>query len=199
MARPLQFDRQQALNAAMQVFWLQGYSASSLQLLLDAMHINRGSLYAAFGNKAGLFTEVIDHYQRDMQGIVFELLANNDNPAQGIRDVFEITLFMLNQDERAMGCLLVNTVNELSPIDADLRDCASEKLSLVERAFIEACERAQAHKQMSTTLSADEAGKTIMTCMIGLRVQSRRGIAESHLRQSITPLLNLLMPAQLNS
>jgi TetR/AcrR family transcriptional repressor of nem operon len=130
---------------------------------------------------------------------VFELLANRGNPAQGIRDVFEITLFMLNQEKMAMDYLLVNTVNELSPIDAGLRDYASEKLSLVEGAFVEACERAQAQRQMNTTISADEAGKMIMTCMIGLRVQSRGGIAELHLCQSITPLLNLLMPAQRNS
>ncbi|CAA0104014.1 HTH-type transcriptional repressor ComR [Zhongshania aliphaticivorans] len=194
MARPRQFDRQQALDAAMQVFWMQGYSASSLQQLLDAMQINRGSLYAAFGDKAGLFTEVVNHYHDSMQAVVLEILNNQENPAQGIRDVFDITLFMLNKDERALGCLLVNTVNELSAIDTNLQQCASEKLDVIEQGLIETCRRAQAQEQMITTVSADEAGKMLMTCMIGLRVQSRRGVEELPLRQSVEPLLSMLMP-----
>lgn len=195
MARPLQFDRQQALDAAMQVFWLHGFCSSSLQQLLTAMEINRGSLYAAFGDKAGLFKEVIDNYQCTMQAVVFELLNNEDDPAQGIRDVFEVTLFCLPEDAMALGCLLVNTVNELSPIDIELSNLASAKLALVEQAFINACARAQAQNQMSKAVSADDAGKMLMNTMIGLRVQSRGGASEAHLRQSITPLLTMLMPS----
>ena len=194
MARPLQFDRQQALDSAMQVFWLHGYYSSSLQQLLDAMQINRGSLYAAFGDKAGLFTEVLNNYQCSMQAVVIELLDNQESPAKGIRDVFELTVFSLPEDAMAMGCLLVNTVNELSPIHPELAAPASEKLMLVEQAFIDACGRAQTLRQMNKVVSAEEAGRMLMNSMIGLRVQCRRGVAESHLRHSISPLLNMLMP-----
>lgn len=194
MARPLQFDRQQALDSAMQVFWLHGYYSSSLQQLLDAMQINRGSLYAAFGDKAGLFTEVLNNYQCSMQVVVIELLGNQENPAKGIRDVFEFTVFSLPKDALAMGCLLVNTVNELSPMNSELTAQASEKLMLVEQAFIDACRRAQTLKQMNKMVSAEEAGRMLMNSMIGLRVQCRRGVAKSHLRQSVSPLLNMLMP-----
>jgi TetR/AcrR family transcriptional repressor of nem operon len=194
MARPLQFDRQQALDAAMQVFWLHGFGSSSLQQLLSAMEINRGSLYAAFGDKAGLFKEVVDNYQCTMQAVVFDLLNNESDPAQGIRDVFEITLFCLPKDAMALGCLLVNTVNELAPIDTELSNLASAKLALVEQAFIKACAQAQLQNQMINTVSADEAGKMLMNSMIGLRVQSRRGQSAEHLRQSISPLLTMLMP-----
>jgi TetR/AcrR family transcriptional repressor of nem operon len=194
MARPLQFERQKAIDAAMGVFWEQGYSASSLQQLLDAMQINRGSLYAAFSDKAGLFKEVIDNYQSRIQAIVIRLLSNELDPAKGIKDVFELTLLALTKDSLALGCLLVNTINELSPIDSDLANHAAKKLDAVEQAFITACERAQTLKQMTTEITPESAGKMLMTSMIGLRVQSRRGVEISDLEQSITPLLNMLMP-----
>ena len=194
MARPLQFERQKAIDAAMRVFWQQGYSASSLQQLLDAMQINRGSLYAAFSDKAGLFKEVIDNYQSRIQSIVIRLLSNELDPAKGIKDVFELTLLALTKDSLALGCLLVNTVNELSPIDSEIASHAAKKLEVVEQAFIAACERAQTLKQMTKEITPESAGKMLMTSMIGLRVQSRRGVEISDLEQSITPLLNMLMP-----
>ncbi|MFP6790931.1 MAG: TetR/AcrR family transcriptional regulator [Thalassolituus sp.] len=194
MARPLQFERQKAIDAAMRVFWQQGYSASSLQQLLDAMQINRGSLYAAFSDKAGLFKEVIDNYQSRIQSIVIRLLSNELDPAKGIKDVFELTLLALTKDSLALGCLLVNTVNELSPIDSEIASHAAKKLEVVEQAFITACKRAQTLNQMTTEITPESAGKMLMTSMIGLRVQSRRGVETSDLRQSIVPLLNMLMP-----
>jgi AcrR family transcriptional regulator len=60
--RPRSFDREQALDAAMHVFWRQGYEGASLTALTEAMDINRPSLYAAFGDKAGLFREAVARY-----------------------------------------------------------------------------------------------------------------------------------------
>ncbi len=62
LGRPRSFDRDQALDAAMRVFWKQGYEGASLTALTAAMGINRPSLYAAFGDKAGLFREAVARY-----------------------------------------------------------------------------------------------------------------------------------------
>lgn len=60
--RQLEFDKQAALTAAMQVFWKQGFVGASLSDLTDAMGINKPSLYATFGNKESLFVQATDHY-----------------------------------------------------------------------------------------------------------------------------------------
>jgi AcrR family transcriptional regulator len=62
LGRPRSFDREQALEAAMYCFWRQGYEGASLTALTEAMGINRPSLYAAFGDKAGLFREAVARY-----------------------------------------------------------------------------------------------------------------------------------------
>src|SRR5262252_2095208 len=60
--RPRAFDRDRALDQALQVFWRKGYEGASLSDLTRAMGINRPSLYAAFGNKKSLFRQVLDRY-----------------------------------------------------------------------------------------------------------------------------------------
>ena len=60
--RPREFDTEQALERAMEVFWADGYEAASVQTLLDAMGINRGSMYDTFGDKHALFLAAIEHY-----------------------------------------------------------------------------------------------------------------------------------------
>src|SRR3569623_1729569 len=60
--RPRQFDCEEALDKALEVFWRYGYEGASLPALTEAMGINRPSLYAAFGNKEALFRKVLDRY-----------------------------------------------------------------------------------------------------------------------------------------
>src|ERR687895_845688 len=60
--RPREFDQDEALDTALEVFWRQGYEGTSLGELTVAMGINRPSLYAAFGNKEALFRKALDRY-----------------------------------------------------------------------------------------------------------------------------------------
>ena len=60
--RQRQFDERVALDAAMEVFWSNGYSSTSLSDVTDAMGINKPSLYAAFGNKEALFLRALNRY-----------------------------------------------------------------------------------------------------------------------------------------
>jgi AcrR family transcriptional regulator len=62
--RPRSFDRDKALERAMQVFWRQGYEATSVSDLTRAMGINPPSLYAAFGDKERLYLDALERYQR---------------------------------------------------------------------------------------------------------------------------------------
>ena len=61
--RPRSFDRDAALERAMEVFWRQGYEATSINDLTAAMGINPPSLYAAFGDKERLFLEAVERYR----------------------------------------------------------------------------------------------------------------------------------------
>lgn len=75
MGRPRAFDREAALGRAMDVFWRKGYEGATLAELTRAMGINPPSLYAAFGNKKGLFTAALDRYSDRIESYLREILA----------------------------------------------------------------------------------------------------------------------------
>lgn len=76
--RPREFAIEDALDRAVEVFWRKGYDASSLDDLTSAMGINRPSLYAAFGDKAALFSRCIDRYNETVTGPLLLALGNAD-------------------------------------------------------------------------------------------------------------------------
>ena len=68
--RPRGFDPDDALTAALKVFWLRGFEGASLTDLTDAMGINRASMYSVFGNKEELFRQALDLYEREKQAFI---------------------------------------------------------------------------------------------------------------------------------
>ncbi len=72
--RPRSFDKEKALDAALQVFWRKGYEGASLTDLTQAMGIEKPSLYAAFGDKEQLFRQVLDHYQKGPMNMMLAAL-----------------------------------------------------------------------------------------------------------------------------
>ena len=88
MAGVKQFDRDDLLDHAMTVFWRNGYQATSIQDLVEATGVNRGSLYATFGDKRGLFLAVIEHYSdRFGKPVMAEL--NDPDPRRAIERMLE--------------------------------------------------------------------------------------------------------------
>src|SRR5919106_255484 len=70
VGRPRAFDKDEALDQAMEVFWRKGYEGASLSDLTKAMGINPPSLYAAFGNKEGLLNAALDRYAEQRKGFL---------------------------------------------------------------------------------------------------------------------------------
>src|SRR6266852_1410049 len=89
MARPKEFDRDQALQKAMEVFWSRGYEAASIQDLVKHMGINRQSLYDTFGDKHALYLQALDRY-REVEGRkLLELLERPGSVKKSLRQLFE--------------------------------------------------------------------------------------------------------------
>jgi TetR/AcrR family transcriptional repressor of nem operon len=191
MARPPEFDRTKALEAAMKLFWARGYTATSLPDLLQAMGIARSSFYASFGTKRKLFTECLQLFGARTLAIV-ERDAKR-LPATALpRAFFNATLLDVSQRRAKQGCMMVNTVLELADVDPQLNELAAQKLSAIESAFALAFRQAQCKSEMETTCSPKELASLVMTINFGLRVQSRRNLAQQALKPIIANSLSML-------
>ena len=88
MTRPKEFDRDEALEKALDAFWEKGYESTSIQNLVDRMGIGRASLYDTFGNKHQVFSEALDRYTGRLEAEVIAPLRKPGSPRRILTDFF---------------------------------------------------------------------------------------------------------------
>lgn len=118
MPRPRSFDRDDALEAALGLFWAKGYEATSLADLTRAMGLSKSSLYDTFGDKHTLFLAAFDRYADTRLGPALAMLEDTSRPARIRLEAFLrrfITIKVRDGDRR--GCMIGNTAVELAPHD----------------------------------------------------------------------------------
>ena len=105
--RARQFDVDEALDRALEVFWARGYEGATLPELTMAMGINRPSLYAAFGNKEQLFRKALDRYQTGPMAFLTDALRKPTARAV-VEAIFSGFVRMQRDRDKARGCLIVS-------------------------------------------------------------------------------------------
>lgn len=191
MARPAGFDRDQALEAAMKLFWCQGYSATSLSQLLDEMAIGRSSFYAAYGDKRSLFIEVLSLFSDRTRRMLVEAWEQTAS-LEAVGRFFYDTLLEVPRHRAGRGCMMVNTILELADVDEELSSMASRELAQVQAVFETCFNEAQQADQYPTTLSAVELAAHVMVLNQGLRVASRKRVSRRQLKSQVDTALVLL-------
>jgi TetR/AcrR family transcriptional repressor of nem operon len=185
MARLIEFDRDKALESAMLLFWRQGYNATSLSQLLEAMAISRSSFYAAFTDKRSVYIEALTLFSQRTSSVLLSV-EDDRNPGNAIKNFFEHTLFSVPERRMRRGCMMVNTVLELADVDQGLSILASQKLDEIERAFEVCFERALESETFSSQQTAKELAQFVMTINQGLRVSSRKDSSKKDLQNILT-------------
>lgn len=173
MPRPVQFDREQALSDAMQLFWRQGYHKTSVRDLTEATRLQPGSLYGAFSNKRTLFLKSLDYYSEALQARVDEVLRSDEPPLERIHRFFERLLDQAACDPQGKGCLLVNTLLETPPEEQEITQTASRALAYVERTFAEVLKEAKQSGDLPPNSDPEAQAKLLMTGILGLRVYAK--------------------------
>ena len=113
MARKKEYNEDLVVEKAMNLFWRNGYEATSMQMLEKEMGINKFSIYSSFGNKHGLFVESLKSYKRKVNSI-FEEFKNSNNGIEDIKTFFYNSVKICNENGNEKGCLITNTYNEFS-------------------------------------------------------------------------------------
>lgn len=192
MARPLEFDKSEALDAALNLFWREGYESSTIQKLLVEMGINRGSLYSSFGDKETLFLSALERYEAMLKVNVVATLEAADDPLQAIRAFFESRF--IDADKRTLenGCLLFNTISELSNTLPELAAVAGKKLQVVERALLKRLQEAEKRKQLRSGRTAAELRDYLMAMQAGLGLRGKQRSTRKQLRATLDHALATL-------
>lgn len=143
MAGVKQFDEGVVLDEMMKVFWARGYESTSIDELVKATGLKRGSLYNAFGDKEQMFLAAVNRYREKAERPVLEMLADPD-PRRALRRMFEVQSGRLCDLGQPSGCFLVNASAELGLREDAVGRALRDSLAVMERAIHETLLRAQA-------------------------------------------------------
>jgi len=116
------FDRQDAIDTAVDVFWENGYESTSVTQLCAAIGINPPSLYAAFGSKAGLFLDVVDHYERTHWDPVWDAFERESLARVAVRRLLDDTIEVFTAQEKHRGCLVTLSTVNLADRESEVGD-----------------------------------------------------------------------------
>jgi len=192
LARPREFERDDVVQKALGVFWRKGYQASSVQDLVAATGLNRGSLYDTFGDKHGLFLEVIEYYRTN---VTARRLAKLEAPGPARRKIAtffkEVVDFSVGEG-RLLGCLMTNSAIELAPHDRDTRLAVAANMGAMEAAFRRVLTRARNTGELSADKSPADLARFLTATANGLRVMAKVSPERAALRSVVRIALQAL-------
>jgi TetR/AcrR family transcriptional repressor of nem operon len=192
MARAKEFNPEDALDEAMQVFWHKGYEATSVEDLLKAMDLNRGSLYDTFGDKRQLFLKVMDRYCTSFVGPKLSLL---DQPGPALPTLHRFINGMIEgglADPQRRGCFISNTVMELSPHEEEIAGRLRRALKVVEDAFFKVLARAKEQGELKDDKDPRALARFLTTMMQGAVVMIKAGTSADVVKQTTETGLSIL-------
>ncbi|MEW9528239.1 TetR/AcrR family transcriptional regulator [Microbispora sp. NPDC049125] len=170
MARVREFDTEAALGAAMRAFRHKGYEGTSVQDLVDATGVGRGSLYAAFGSKEGLYRAVVDRYREQFALPLIDLLGRDIPARELINGIFCELVETILRDGREQSCLIVSAATERLCHDPEVAARVEATTSSLEDALTEMIATAQASDELSGERDARDLARFVLTTIHGLRV-----------------------------
>lgn len=191
IGRPRQFNADKAIAQATQQFWRGGYSATSLQNLLDCMSLSKSSLYQSFGNKETLFISCIDNYQITFNQELSALLKSSTSGLKFIEQLLESVIQEVNSSERK-GCLLVNTANELGAKDPIITAAIERGFNAVSVTIKKALEKAVSEGDLPKNVNLNDLSAYLVVGISGLRTMVKAGAGYEKLYGVTQVLLNSL-------
>jgi AcrR family transcriptional regulator len=182
--RPREFCVEQALAAALRVFWSKGYEGASLSDLTEAMGITRPSLYAAFGNKEALFRKALDLYEREKLSYIS---ASLDAPtARGVAErLLRGALEMQTSSCDPKGCLGVISTVACGDQAQSIREEVIARRASSDAALRSRLARAKAEGDLPDSVEPDGLAAFLYALLSGMSVQASSGASHEQLEHLV--------------
>jgi len=181
VGRTRQFDVDEALDAALRTFWEHGFEASSMHTLCEAMQLQPGSVYAAFGPKRDLFTAALRRYTETVSADAVRRITAPASGVQGLRDYFDHLIDAMVDGDRRWGCLITNSLVEFAARDPELSGMVGLHLANLRAAFEAALTRAAAAGELRPGAGAASAD-LLVAVVQGMNVLAKSRPGRERLR-----------------
>lgn len=195
MARPRKIEKDDALEAAMQAFWRKGYEATSMQDLMDATGLKKGSLYQTFGDKKQLFMDALQRYADQVYFQFKDYFRDAPDSKTAVRHFLtkELVDFAL-QETTPKGCFVTNSSVELAPHDDEVRALVQRQNTRMEALFASAIADAQAAGVVRSDIASTDLAGEMNVMLYGLMADSKSAANPDRTRKIAASFLRSIAP-----
>ena len=190
MGRSKEFEENEVLQRAMELFWQQGYEKTSMSDLVEHMGIHRKSLYDTFGDKHALYLKVIDRYGEFSTATLMSEILRATNPYQALQYIFDYIIE--GNEDKHWGCLFVNAATEMGPWDKAVEEKTAEAFRMAEDIIAGIVREGQKSGEFSCDYNAEILGEILHNTLLGLRVLVRTSASKEKMHRIADFFLNLL-------
>ncbi|MCP1598313.1 AcrR family transcriptional regulator [Aeromonas caviae] len=178
--RPREFDREEALRIAKEVFWLRGYQGTSLSDLVAALGIASARIYAAFGSKENLFREAIALYLTE-EGAFADAALSQPDTRQAIRQLLVNAVEAYTRDDRPHGCMVVLSLTNYGRDNEEIMAwLAGYRWERIE-GIIERIRQGVQSGELPENTDIQGLGDYVATVFHGISIQARDGVSRARL------------------
>jgi len=175
MARPREFDRDTALQRAIDTFAMHGFEGTSTPMLLDAMKIGRQSLYDTFGDKRSLYLEALRTYSNDSVGMTLSAMFASTLVREGIEQALLGFAKNATSVTTARACLGIHAITEFGTFASDVKAVTDEIAGRTVLAFESRIREGIARGELAVDLDAAATAQFLLATLSGLKIAARAG------------------------
>jgi AcrR family transcriptional regulator len=184
MGRPRTFREEEALDAAMRVFWDKGYEGTSLDDLTDAMGINRSSLYSSFGDKEALFQKTLARYADVRMAFMREALQRS-SARDAVEALLRGTVEFLADPTHPRGCLSLQgglaCGTGVESVKRAMIEWRQKGLQTIQKRM----QRAKQEEDLPGEVDPKDLARYISVVMNGLAVQAANGATSTEMKRAV--------------
>lgn len=192
MSRPINYDKLSVLDAALEAFWKLGHAACSMQVLVDATGLSRQSIYNAFGDKDGLFRDVVAHYKEKVAAQCQPLKAQTADQSDLRRFILES---IASQQTYGPGaCFIVITAFSPQAQDPQIKSALDAGAETVRSAFASLMQETAARGEFTPEISPQDAAAYLYSVTNGLSALAQTGGSTQQVETALDLALQTLFP-----
>jgi TetR/AcrR family transcriptional repressor of nem operon len=173
MARTKDFDENEVLTKAIQLFWHKGYNGTSMQDLVDGLGISRSSLYDTYTDKHTLFIKALESYQNTGAGKIQAIIDNSGSAKETVKRLLGFAINELLGDKQHKGCFMVNAEVEVAPHDAEVNNLVCKNDQQMEDAFFQVIQKGKDSGEIKNRQDARALARFIFNAVKGMRVTAK--------------------------
>lgn len=173
MARTKDFDENEVLAKAIQLFWYKGYNGTSMQDLVDTLGISRSSLYDTYTDKHTLFIKALESYQHAGAAKIQGIIDQTGSAKETIKKLLELAIPELIGEKQQKGCFMVNAEVEVAPHDQEVNNVVCKNDQQMEEAFYQVIKKGQDSGEIKNAQDARALARFIFNGMKGMRVTAK--------------------------